>query len=112
MAPHSSTLAWEPPWTEGPGGYILGVTKSQTRVSDSAPALCDGPHPGLWSVSLNKSHFLLYEKKKKIPLILKGSFQFRKLYKVICNHFCVSPLNILVKWVGMSMIILKVEKSR
>ena len=58
MASHSSTLAWEPPWTEGPGGYILGVTKSQTRLSDSAPALCDGPHPGLWSVSLNKSHFL------------------------------------------------------
>ena len=32
MAPHSSSLAWEIPWTEEPG--IHGVTKSQTRLSD------------------------------------------------------------------------------
>ena len=32
MATHSSTLAWKIPWTEEPG--VLGVTKSQTRVSD------------------------------------------------------------------------------
>ena len=54
-APHSSTLAmgnlmdggtwWLHPW---------GYQKSQTQLSDSAPALCDGPHPGLWSVFLSK----------------------------------------------------------
>ena len=27
MATHSSTLAWEIPWTEQPGGYSHGVTK-------------------------------------------------------------------------------------
>ena len=30
MATHSSILAWEIPWTEGPGG--LGATKSWTRL--------------------------------------------------------------------------------
>ena len=35
MAPHSSTLAWEIPWTEGPGGLTVhGVAKSQTRLSN------------------------------------------------------------------------------
>ena len=24
MAPHSSTLAWQIPWTEEPGGLLLG----------------------------------------------------------------------------------------
>jgi len=27
MATHSSTLAWEIPWTEQPGGHSHGVTK-------------------------------------------------------------------------------------
>ena len=34
MAPHSSTLAWETPWTEKPVGYGPGVAQSQTRLSD------------------------------------------------------------------------------
>ena len=34
MAAHSSNLAWEIPWTEGPGWPMVhGVTKSQTRLS-------------------------------------------------------------------------------
>ena len=34
MATHSSTLAWEIPWTEEVVGYIVhGVTKSQARLS-------------------------------------------------------------------------------
>ena len=35
MAPHSSTLAWQIPWTEEPGRLqSLGSTKSRTRLSD------------------------------------------------------------------------------
>ena len=35
MATHSSTLAWNIPWTEGPGRLTVhGVAKSQTRLSD------------------------------------------------------------------------------
>ena len=35
MATHSSTLAWEIPWTEEPGGLQpKGSQKSQTRLSD------------------------------------------------------------------------------
>ena len=35
MAPHSSILAWETPWTEDPGGsQSLWSQKSQTRLSD------------------------------------------------------------------------------
>ena len=35
MATHSSILAWRIPWTEEPGGLtVLGVTKSQTQLSD------------------------------------------------------------------------------
>ena len=30
MATHSSILAWRIPWTEEPGGTVLGVTKSWT----------------------------------------------------------------------------------
>ena len=33
MATHSSSLAWEIPWTEEPGG-LCEVTKRQTRLSD------------------------------------------------------------------------------
>ena len=34
METHSSTLAWEIPWTEEPGGLIVhGVAKSRTRLS-------------------------------------------------------------------------------
>ena len=33
MATHSSILAWRIPWTDEPGG-LLGVAKSQTRLSD------------------------------------------------------------------------------
>ena len=33
MATHSSTLAWEIPWTEEPGGlHSMGSQKSQTRL--------------------------------------------------------------------------------
>ena len=35
MPPHSSTLAWKIPWTEEPGRLqSMGVTKSQTQLSD------------------------------------------------------------------------------
>ena len=35
MGPRSSTLAWEIPWTEEPGGLqSRGVAKSGTRLSD------------------------------------------------------------------------------
>ena len=35
MAPHSSTLAWNIPWTEEPGGLqSMGVAKSRTRLSN------------------------------------------------------------------------------
>ena len=32
MAPHSSTLAWQIPWTEEPA--VHGVAEGQTRLSD------------------------------------------------------------------------------
>ena len=33
--PHSSILAWRIPWREEPGGLqSMGVTKSQTQLSD------------------------------------------------------------------------------
>ena len=34
MATHSSTLTWEIPWTEEPGGYSSQGCKSQARLSD------------------------------------------------------------------------------
>ena len=35
MATHSGVLAWRIPWTEEPGGLqSMGVSKSQTRLSD------------------------------------------------------------------------------
>ena len=35
MATYSSTLAWEIPWTEDPGGLqSMGLQKSQTQLSD------------------------------------------------------------------------------
>ena len=35
MAIHSSTLAWETPWTEEPGGpQFMGLHTSQTQLSD------------------------------------------------------------------------------
>ena len=36
MAPHSSTLAWNIPWMEGPGGLqsMGSVAKSQIQLSD------------------------------------------------------------------------------
>ena len=35
MAPHSSTLAWKIPWTEGPGGLqSMGSLGNWTRLSD------------------------------------------------------------------------------
>ena len=35
MAPHSSTLAWEMPWTKEPGkAAVHGVVKSWSQLSD------------------------------------------------------------------------------
>ena len=35
MAAHSSILAWEIPWTEGPGGLqSMGLQKNRTQLSD------------------------------------------------------------------------------
>ena len=35
MTTHSSIVAWRIPWTEKPGGLqSMGITKSQTRLSD------------------------------------------------------------------------------
>ena len=40
MATHSSTLAWEIPWMEEPGGLqSWGVTKSRTRLSNFTGSL-------------------------------------------------------------------------
>ena len=40
MATHSSSLAWEIPWTEEPSGLqSLGSQKSQTQLSDYTTAL-------------------------------------------------------------------------
>ena len=36
MTTHSSTLAWEIPWTEEPGGLQSKGSQSQTRLSNSA----------------------------------------------------------------------------
>ena len=39
MAPHSSILVWEIPWTEEPGqlqSTVYGATKSQTQLNDRA----------------------------------------------------------------------------
>ena len=36
MATHSRILAWRIPWREGLVAAVHGVTKSQTRLSDSA----------------------------------------------------------------------------
>ena len=33
-ATHSRILAWRIPWTEGPGGLVHGVTKSEMQLSD------------------------------------------------------------------------------
>ena len=33
VATHSSTLAWETPWSEEPGGYSPWGHKGQTRLS-------------------------------------------------------------------------------
>ena len=34
VATRSSTLAWRIPWKRNPVGYVHGVAKSQTRLSD------------------------------------------------------------------------------
>ena len=34
MAPHSSTLAWQIPWTEEPGRLQFMGSQSRTRLSD------------------------------------------------------------------------------
>ena len=44
MAPHSSILAWEIPWTEEPGGLQCMGSQSRTRLSD--------PHFFLFSILL------------------------------------------------------------
>ena len=36
METHSSILAWEIPWTEGPGGLQSMGSQSQTQLSDQA----------------------------------------------------------------------------
>ena len=38
MATHSSILAWRIPWTEEPGGLVLGAEKSRTRLNDQYTA--------------------------------------------------------------------------
>ena len=41
MATQASILAWEIPWTEGPGGlYSPRSGKSQTRLSDNTTMFC------------------------------------------------------------------------
>ena len=34
MATHSRILAWKIPWTEEPGRYINGITKSRTMTEE------------------------------------------------------------------------------
>ena len=40
MAPHSSTLAWKIPWTEGPGRLQSMESLSRTRLSDFTFTFC------------------------------------------------------------------------
>ena len=53
MAAHSSILAWEIPWTKGPGGLqSLGPQKRQTRLRDqTTAAVCthNATLPLLWA---------------------------------------------------------------
>ena len=64
MAPHSSTLTWEIPWTEEPGG-LQSVASLRVRPSDftftfhfhalekemqSTPVFLPGESQGRWSV--------------------------------------------------------------
>ena len=47
MAPHSSVLAWEIPWTEEPGTLqSMGSQKSQTRLSNLTTAATKGSFQG------------------------------------------------------------------
>ena len=55
MAPHSSTLAWKIPWTEGPGGLWSAATAAAAKSLQSCLTLCDpidgsppgSPNPGI-----------------------------------------------------------------
>ena len=55
IATHSSTLAWRIPWTEEPGGLVLGVPKKGMWVWDLAPwpEIKPGP-PALGACSLSR----------------------------------------------------------
>ena len=47
MAPHSSTLAWEVPWTEEPGGLqSMGVAEGRTRLHFHFSLSCIGEGNG------------------------------------------------------------------
>ena len=60
MATHSSIHAWEIPWTEDPGRkQSVGVTESQTRLSDQTAA-----------APANISQMLLSQVLKGIPLLV------------------------------------------
>ena len=58
IAAHSSTLAWEIPWTEEPGGLQSTGSQSQTRLSthtERKPGGTVDPLPcDLWMVTLGR----------------------------------------------------------
>ena len=63
MAPHSSTLAWKIPWTEGPGGL---QSTGSPRVGHD------------WATSLSLFTFMHYRRKwQPTPVLLTGESQGR-----------------------------------
>ena len=48
MATHFSILAWKIPWTEEPSGQQSMVSKSWTRLSNTAPDPVLGKQKSIW----------------------------------------------------------------
>ena len=82
MATHSSVLAWEIPWTEEPGRFIVhGIEKIQTRLSDSTTE-------NFFTAQWNKG--VSWKKKKKKSWVLGSPPIKRSKGKVL--HSChLSP---------------------
>ena len=95
MATHSRVLAWEMPWTEGPGGLLSTgckrvrhdlVTKEQQQPSmpikekktkQNASIIFEKPEES--QIACSHSHlFILKNPKKKIEVITVLTFQIQR----------------------------------